>query len=56
MGHNIGLTIVAEGVETKAAWDLLESYGCDKLQGYFISKPQAPSDFLRWYSSYQVDK
>jgi diguanylate cyclase (GGDEF)-like protein len=56
MGHNIGLTIVAEGVETKAAWDLLESYGCDKLQGYYISKPQSPSDFLHWYSSYQVDE
>jgi len=54
MGHNIGLTIVAEGVETKAAWDLLEAYGCDKLQGYFISKPQSPSDFLQWYSNYQV--
>jgi len=56
MGHNIGLTIVAEGVETKAAWDLLEEYGCDKLQGYYISRPQAPSDFLQWYSSYQVSQ
>jgi len=56
MGHNIGLTIVAEGVETKAAWELLEAYGCDKLQGYFISKPQSPSDFLQWYSNYQVDE
>ena len=55
MGHNIGMTVVAEGVETKAAWDLLEEYGCDKLQGYYISKPQAASDFLLWYSSYQVD-
>jgi diguanylate cyclase (GGDEF)-like protein len=56
MGHNIGLTVVAEGVETKAAWDLLELYGCDKLQGYFISKPQSPSDFLQWYSNYKVDE
>ena len=56
MGHNIGMTVVAEGVETKAAWDLLEAYGCDKLQGYYISKPQSPSDFLQWYSSYQVDE
>jgi len=55
MGHNIGLTIVAEGVETKAAWLLLEEYGCDKLQGYFISKPASGADFLAWYKDYDVN-
>ena len=55
MGHNIGLTIVAEGVETLGAWKLLAEYGCDKLQGYYISKPQSASDFLNWYEYYKVE-
>jgi len=55
MGHNIGLTIVAEGVESKAAWGLLELYGCDKLQGYYISKPQPSEDFVKWYKGYSID-
>jgi diguanylate cyclase (GGDEF)-like protein len=55
MGHNIGLIVVAEGVETLAAWHLLEEYGCDKLQGYYISKPQSASDFLSWYADYDIE-
>jgi len=54
MGHNLGLYIVAEGVENRASWELLEKYGCDKLQGYYISKPQSSEDFLSWYKQYNV--
>lgn len=54
MGHKLGLTIVAEGVENYESWQLLESWGCDKLQGYFISKPQASSDFIAWLENYQI--
>ncbi|OUS31918.1 hypothetical protein A9Q99_02160 [Gammaproteobacteria bacterium 45_16_T64] len=52
LGHNIGLRIVAEGVETIEAWHLLEQWGCDKLQGYFISKPMPAEDFAQWYAQY----
>ncbi|GAA3918849.1 putative bifunctional diguanylate cyclase/phosphodiesterase [Litoribacillus peritrichatus] len=54
MGHNLGLSIVAEGVENRDSWALLEEYGCDKLQGYYICKPQSSSDFIQWYANYDV--
>ena len=39
LAHNLGLSVVAEGVETKKAFDLLGHLGCDVIQGYLISKP-----------------
>jgi EAL domain-containing protein (putative c-di-GMP-specific phosphodiesterase class I) len=39
LGRNLGLDIVAEGVESQEAWDALRSDGCTLAQGYFISRP-----------------
>jgi EAL domain-containing protein (putative c-di-GMP-specific phosphodiesterase class I) len=39
MGHSLGLTIVAEGVETPAQYEFLRTHGCDRVQGYLISRP-----------------
>jgi EAL domain-containing protein (putative c-di-GMP-specific phosphodiesterase class I) len=39
MGHSLGLTIVAEGVETRAQYDFLRAHGCDRVQGYYFSRP-----------------
>ena len=39
LGRNLGLTIVAEGVESQKEWDALKSQGCTLAQGYFISRP-----------------
>jgi len=39
LGRNLGLEIVAEGVETQEAWDALQTQGCTLAQGYLISKP-----------------
>ncbi len=39
LGKNLGLTVVAEGVETKEQWHYLASIDCDIIQGYIISKP-----------------
>lgn len=39
MAHALGLKIVAEGVETKDGFDILNSMGCDVLQGYYMSRP-----------------
>ncbi|MER2538203.1 MAG: EAL domain-containing protein [Azonexus sp.] len=50
LGHNLGLELVAEGVETQAQRDFLARLGCDVLQGYLYSKPLPASeiiDFLR---------
>jgi len=45
LGHNLGLEITAEGVEDQKSIDLLTEYGCDTVQGYFISKPVPANEF-----------
>lgn len=39
LSHNLGLEVVAEGVEDKEQYKILENYRCNLIQGYFISKP-----------------
>jgi len=39
LAHSLNLKVVAEGVETLAHLDALRSYGCDEIQGYYISRP-----------------
>ena len=53
LGHNLGLEVVAEGVETPASWSKLEELGCDFAQGYYLSKPLADEEFLRWLTAYR---
>lgn len=49
LAHNLGLKLVAEGVENQISFDLAESYGVDTIQGYFISKPLPVEEFNLWY-------
>lgn len=46
MAHNLGLTVVAEGVETKEQWQLLRDKKCDYLQGYYFARPMPMADVL----------
>jgi diguanylate cyclase (GGDEF)-like protein/PAS domain S-box-containing protein len=46
MAHSLGLTVVAEGVETKEQLSLLADLGCDLVQGYYFSKPIPAKQFL----------
>ena len=39
LGHNLGLRVVAEGVEDRITWDALAALGCDIAQGYYLSRP-----------------
>ncbi|NHN34037.1 two-component system response regulator [Paenibacillus agricola] len=48
LAHNLGLKVVAEGVEDLQSWNMLASYGCDIIQGYYLQKPLAPYEFKRW--------
>jgi len=48
LAHNIGLRVVAEGVEDKQTYDMLAALSCDSVQGYFISRPMPPEEFTRW--------
>ncbi|MBN1528333.1 MAG: EAL domain-containing protein [Thermoleophilaceae bacterium] len=51
LARNLDLHVVAEGVETQAAWELLCSYGCHQAQGYYISPPLPPDDFRIWLAN-----
>jgi EAL domain-containing protein (putative c-di-GMP-specific phosphodiesterase class I) len=48
LGHNLGLTVVAEGVEDEWTLDLLSAFGCDLAQGYHIARPMPPADLRGW--------
>lgn len=56
LAHELGLRIVAEGVETDATLRLLTDWGCDEGQGFYITPPLAENDlgnWLRWHSARQ---
>jgi EAL domain-containing protein (putative c-di-GMP-specific phosphodiesterase class I) len=48
LGHNLGLSVVAEGVEDQVCWDALRAMGCDVAQGYALSRPIPVSAFDQW--------
>ncbi|MEG1055055.1 MAG: bifunctional diguanylate cyclase/phosphodiesterase, partial [Janthinobacterium sp.] len=48
LGHTLGLTVTAEGVESAADADVLRHAGCDELQGYFFARPMPQAHFMAW--------
>ena len=52
LGHELGLTVVAEGVEEQSTVDLLRQMGCDEIQGYFFTRPAPADDTLAWMSEF----
>jgi diguanylate cyclase (GGDEF)-like protein len=57
LGHNLGLDVVAEGIEDEATWVALRDLGCDFAQGFFMSKPVPAEDIYffereRWPRAY----
>ena len=53
LGHELGMTVVAEGVEDKMTWDLLHELGCDIAQGYYMARPMTGEALLNWYKERQ---
>lgn len=51
MGHNLGLRVVAEGIEDQKTLTELQAMGCDTAQGYHIAKPMKVEDFRNWMQS-----
>ena len=51
LGHNLGLSVVAEGVEDAAQFLQLRDLGCDVVQGYHVGRPMESSGVLRWFRS-----
>jgi EAL domain-containing protein (putative c-di-GMP-specific phosphodiesterase class I) len=48
LGHNMGLVVIAEGVETAESWSILERLGCDLAQGYYMSPPLPVDAIGNW--------
>jgi EAL domain-containing protein (putative c-di-GMP-specific phosphodiesterase class I)/FixJ family two-component response regulator len=54
MAKELGITTVAEGVETREDWDFLASLGCIYGQGYFIAKPMPANEVPAWINRWEV--
>jgi EAL domain-containing protein (putative c-di-GMP-specific phosphodiesterase class I) len=48
LAHNLGLKVVAEGVEDRAAVECLRGMGCDEIQGYYLSRPVPADEIIVW--------
>lgn len=51
LGNNLGLVVVAEGVEDLATWQELERLGCENMQGFYLASPMPISDFTEWLAA-----
>jgi diguanylate cyclase (GGDEF)-like protein len=54
LGHNLGLQVVAEGVESRALLDSLVEWGCDLAQGFHLSRPLDPDHLMKWTTGWQL--
>jgi EAL domain-containing protein (putative c-di-GMP-specific phosphodiesterase class I)/CheY-like chemotaxis protein len=48
MAQKLGIVAVAEGVETRSEWELVQALGCPLAQGYFFARPMDASEFMSW--------
>ncbi len=53
LGHKLGMRVVAEGVENQASLNLLTGMQCDHVQGYYLSRPVSPDQFIDWLDAYE---
>ena len=53
LGKNLGLDVIAEGVETEGQLDYLRRLGCDVAQGYLYARPESPEHLTPWLASHQ---
>jgi diguanylate cyclase (GGDEF)-like protein len=54
LAHDLGLRVVAEGVETQGQREVLVGHGCDELQGYLFAKPMPAEEVLGWMRARDV--
>ncbi|HEX9094774.1 MAG TPA: PAS domain S-box protein, partial [Candidatus Dormibacteraeota bacterium] len=54
LGHSLQLESVAEGVEDARTWAMLAALGCDRAQGYFISRPIVAEEVLPWLARWET--
>jgi len=54
IGHELGMRVIAEGVETQAQLDFLLAQHCDMAQGYLFSRPLPPQELVAWLAAYRA--
>jgi EAL domain-containing protein (putative c-di-GMP-specific phosphodiesterase class I) len=54
LGHNLGLSVVAEGVETRSVMERLVPFGCDVAQGYYLGRPMPAEELEIWLDQHPV--
>jgi EAL domain-containing protein (putative c-di-GMP-specific phosphodiesterase class I) len=54
LGHNLGLKVIAEGVENICFWNMLAEKGCDFAQGFFMGKPMPAAEFDQWLKNWRA--
>jgi EAL domain-containing protein (putative c-di-GMP-specific phosphodiesterase class I) len=54
LGHNLGLKVIAEGIEDPRVWEMLANKGCDYGQGYLIGKPMPAHEFDTWLGNWRA--
>ena len=53
LAKELGMKVVAEGIEDADDWEFLRTTTCDLAQGYHIARPLAASDFVAWMDAYR---
>ena len=56
LGRELGLRVVAEGIETQEDWDCVARLGVDVIQGYHAAKPMPVSEINSWATGYRTAK
>ena len=51
LGHDLGLTVVAEGTEDEMTWEMLRALDCDEAQGYYIARPMPAAELGVWMAA-----
>ena len=54
LAHELGICVVAEGIEREEEWNILKQLGCDEGQGYWIGKPMPPEEIESWMESWSA--
>lgn len=55
LGHKLGLRVLAEGIEEREHWDILQEMGCHEGQGFYIARPMEAADLLPWILQWNAE-
>ena len=56
LAHNMGLTVTAEGVETRSVYESLKAMGCDYYQGYYVGEPMESAVIIDWLNKSRLTR